>query len=301
MPGSVSRFLDRRTPFETTAAGLLLVGILGVVDHLTGYEISFSIFYLLPTALVAWFAPRRNAVLVCVASAAVWLTVDFTAGHVYSNWLLPVWGALAQLGFFLVTTLLLGTLRTHLGHERLLARTDSLTGVLNARAFKEACDAIFRLAGRHGHETALAYIDIDYFKSVNDAHGHAVGDRVLASVAETLARCVRSTDLVGRLGGDEFAVLLPETDGAGARKALGDVHAALVRSVAGKGLGIGFSIGVALFEEPPGSIDEALGLADSLMYRVKEGGRNGLVYEVGGGSTLTGEAARLRGAAVPSS
>jgi diguanylate cyclase (GGDEF)-like protein len=207
----------------------------------------------------------------------VWLFVDHTAGHVYGNWYIPVWNTAVRLGFFLVTTFLLDKVKAHLRHEEILARTDGLTRAYNTRAFKEVSDRLLKLAARRRHP--VAYIDIDDFKTVNDEKGHSVGDGLLQKAADTLMRCVRSTDVVGRLGGDEFAVFMPETGLAGARTAFARIHEELVRGTAETGLPVGFSIGVAVFTTVPPELEEALKIADNLMYSVKRSGKNSVVYE----------------------
>jgi diguanylate cyclase (GGDEF)-like protein len=178
-----------------------------------------------------------------------------------------------------VTAHLLYALRTRLEHEATLARLDSLTQILNARAFNEVCQRLVRLAERNQHPLAFAYIDVDDFRTVNDTAGHSAGDLVLQEVASTLARRVRSTDVIGRLGGDEFAVLMPETTDAGAQTAFAKIHDELQRDAAAHSWPIGFSIGVALFQSAPSSVDEALKVADALMYRAKQAGKNNVLYE----------------------
>jgi diguanylate cyclase (GGDEF)-like protein len=103
---------------------------------------------------------------------------------------------------------------------------------------------------------------------------------VLKSVAATLQASLRKADLVGRLGGDEFAVLLPETTAAGAQRVFETLRQTLLKRVSEQGWPIGFSIGVAFFQEAPASVEEAIKFADALMYRVKKGGKNRLVFDI---------------------
>jgi diguanylate cyclase (GGDEF)-like protein len=275
----LSRLLNRMSPGQVTALGLALVGLVGAADVLTGNELGFSIFYLLPIMLVTWYAQKWIGINLCVISAMVWLFVDYTSGHVLSSWMIPVWNAMVRLGFFLLITYLLSELKDHLRLEEILAKIDDLTQVLNARAFKDISYRLFQLAARHYHPTVLGYIDLDNFKAVNDGLGHSEGDRVLQTVASTLTQCVRATDVVGRLGGDEFAILMPEISYAGAQVVFARIHEALVQDAADRGWPIGFSIGVAVFPKGPPTIDEALKIADHLMYRVKQGGKNNILYE----------------------
>jgi diguanylate cyclase (GGDEF)-like protein len=273
------RLLNRINPGQVTALGLALVGLVGSIDLLTGNELSFSIFYLLPIMLVTWYAQKWAGNILCGISAIVWLFVDYASGHVFSYWMIPVWNAMVRLGFFLMITYLLSELKNHLRLEETLAKTDDLTQVLNTRAFKDISGKLFQLASRHYHSITLGYIDLDNFKAVNDRLGHSEGDRVLKTVARTLTRSVRATDVVGRLGGDEFAVLMPEISYAGAQVVFARIHEELAQDATDHGWPIGYSIGVAVFPKNPPTIDEALKLADHLMYRVKQEGKNDVIYE----------------------
>lgn len=275
----IEAWLSRRSPIQVAAIGLLLMGFVGLLDYLNGYEVSFSIFYLAPVAVVAWHAGPGLGYVFCVAGAATWFAVDEASGHPYSHWLIPVWNATVRLGFFAVTTWLLGELKRRLAAETALARIDGLTQLLNARAFREVASRLLLLAQRYRHASVLGYVDVDNFKAVNDRLGHAEGDRVLRAVAGTLGRGVRDSDVVARLGGDEFAVFLPETDSAAAQVVFEKIRAALAREAAAHGWPIGFSIGVAVFARAPAGVEEALGFADRLMYRVKNSGKNDIVYE----------------------
>src|SRR5947209_10807647 len=102
------------------------------------------------------------------------------------------------------------------GRLRELARVDSLTGVLNRRAFLDQADGEWVRHRRHNHALACAMVDVDGFKRINDTFGHAAGDAVLQHIGTMLRATLRASDLPARLGGDEFVALMPETDVAGA-------------------------------------------------------------------------------------
>lgn len=214
--GRLDRLFGHRPCWQVSVLALLLVPIIGTVDYSTGYELSLSILYLAPIVLATWYGTRRLGLGLCYLSAAFWVVMDRLSGHSYSSELIPLWNGALRLGFFLATTYLLLELKALLSHQRTLGMTDGLTGLLNARAFKELCQSQLQLARRHGRPVALGYIDLDNFKTVNDQMGHSEGDRVLRNVAMALTRTARTADVVARLGGDEFAVFLPETslDGA---------------------------------------------------------------------------------------
>jgi diguanylate cyclase (GGDEF)-like protein len=269
----------RRTPRAfITVACVLLVGAIAALDHLTGFELSFSIFYLIPVAVAAWYVGRPAGLAMSVLSAVSWLLVDITSGHAYSNEIIPFWNAMVRLGFFVLVAELLVVLEAALQREAGLARVDALTGAIAGGAFRRATGDLIRLAARTGSPLVLAYVDLDDFKTVNDTRGHAEGDRALQAVAATLLQNVRRTDLVGRLGGDEFAILLPDTNEAGAREALDKIREHLTRTAEEGGWAIGFSIGAAVFLVPPKDPEEAIARADALMYRGKKAGKNQTVF-----------------------
>lgn len=276
---SLVNFLDSKSVAIVVAMGLALLSSVAVLDHLTGYELSFSVFYLLPIVLVSWFSKRWVGYAFCLLSSCVWLLVDFMSSHVYSNDLIPFWNSSVRLSFFLITSSLLIELKKRLSVERNMASTDGLTGLLNARVFKELTGSLLDLAKRHRHSVVLGYIDVDNFKGINDQLGHSEGDHVLREVAAILKESARTTDVVGRLGGDEFAVFLPESDLVGAKVLFGRMHEELTRAAAKRNWPIGFSIGVAGFPDAPDCTDQALKRADALMYRVKKSGKNNLVFE----------------------
>jgi diguanylate cyclase (GGDEF)-like protein len=205
--------------------------------------------------------------------------VEDISGHSYSNNLIPVLNAAVRFGFFFTTMLLVSEVKSLAKLQNTLATTDGLTGLLNARAFKDLSQTILHLAERHNHPVVLGYIDLDNFKSVNDHSGHSEGDRALQTVAKTLAGSVRAVDIVGRLGGDEFAILLPETNSAGAEELFGRIRERLIQEVAARGWPISFSIGVAVFPVCHPDIEELLKIADRLMYVVKNSGKNNVIFE----------------------
>lgn len=148
------------------------------------------------------------------------------------------------------------------------AERDPLTGLLNRRGFDAAATIELARAARYARPLTLAYIDLDDFKRVNDTHGHAAGDRLLAVVAGALA-AGRACDVVARLGGDEFALLLPETDAPAAALAIERMRQAAVAASAAAGHVVAFSCGVLTFHEPPASLAVALAEVDRVLYARK--------------------------------
>ena len=168
-----------------------------------------------------------------------------------------------------------------LGRDARSSGTDDLTNLPNRRTFTEAAAAELVRARRSGRALAVALVDIDDFKEVNDTYGHSTGDRVLSGVADELREHFREIDLPARLGGDEFAVLLPETDLAGAREAAERFVAALAASEFDEGrshLGrITASAGIAAAADL--ELKALLEAADRALYRAKKDGKNRVQVE----------------------
>ncbi|WP_050476949.1 GGDEF domain-containing protein [Herbaspirillum rhizosphaerae] len=158
-----------------------------------------------------------------------------------------------------------------------MARTDALTGIFNRRAFVECGAQAIRLCERNAHPVSILLIDIDFFKHVNDTHGHGAGDLVLKKMGHLLESRFRKTDICGRFGGEEFAVLLPNTEVAAA-KILADKFRQAVADTAipwqTENLGVTISIGVAADSY---DLESLLQRADMAMYQAKASGRNAMV------------------------
>jgi diguanylate cyclase (GGDEF)-like protein len=154
--------------------------------------------------------------------------------------------------------------------QETLAATDPLTGIPNRRAFLDRLSAAVE-ASAWGHPTVVCLVDLDGFKSVNDAGGHAAGDTMLTAVGAALGRVVRETDTVARLGGDEFAVLADVTVTFSGEMLAERLREAV--AVIGRDSGVTASVGVA--EVQPGDdVEDLMHRADAAMYRSKTAGGN---------------------------
>ena len=156
-----------------------------------------------------------------------------------------------------------------------LAMTDPLTGCLNRRAFFAQFDTFWSAAERYGHGLSCVMVDVDFFKKINDEHGHAAGDVVLQRVASVLKALLRSSDLICRYGGEEFCVLLPHTDARGALEVAERFRAAIAAEPCGA-VRVTASLGVSTTTAGLGatSPQELLNHADEALYASKGSGRN---------------------------
>lgn len=157
-----------------------------------------------------------------------------------------------------------------------LATRDPLTGSMNRRSYFEKFDSYFENAINTGDSLSAFMVDIDHFKSINDNHGHAMGDEVLKQVAATLESNVRSTDVVCRYGGEEFSVLLPDTTIDVAAEVAEKIREA-IESLCPEGLSISASLGVSATCQNPETPQDLLEHADKCLYVAKRNGRNQVV------------------------
>jgi diguanylate cyclase (GGDEF)-like protein len=255
-------------------AAIALIGVVGILDVITGPDISINVGYLIPV-FVAAASGRQASLIISVIGALTWTVIEAeTHSHPFSSELVPLWNVAARFAVLYMVGTLVTTLTGKLARERGLSRTDPLTGLPNARAFDEAtAQEIARMRTTGGVLTA-AYVDVDDFKKVNDTYGHAGGDEVLILAGRTMTGALRSTDVVARLGGDEFALLIPGSGVEDARMRLHAVHEALAAATGSHRQAVGFSIGAVTFTSPPTSRQELLARADAVMYAVKQDGKN---------------------------
>ena len=176
------------------------------------------------------------------------------------------------------------SLRRNYESSLALALVDPLTGAFNRRYLDAHLPRMLARSGVAGKPLSVLMIDIDYFKKINDRHGHAAGDTILKGVVDRIGRGVRPSDLVARMGGEEFAVIMPET-GLQAALAIAErlrqrVNATPIPVAAADGpaLPVTVSIGCACSDEEHDlGIDEILKQADAALYKAKESGRDRVV------------------------
>jgi diguanylate cyclase (GGDEF)-like protein len=176
-----------------------------------------------------------------------------------------------------ITTMLSADIRSAYGHMKVLSETDELTGVLNMRAFTTLSDRVFHQAERYARPFSVLMIDSDSLKSVNDSHGHEMGNRLLRVTVECIQGQLRQTDLIARYGGDEFVVLLPETPCSGAVGVADRIRKSMeATTLASRGETIQatVSIGIAGYPNHGADIESILEKADRAMYASKSGGKN---------------------------
>jgi diguanylate cyclase (GGDEF)-like protein len=267
---------------------LVLVLFLGLTDYISGYELSFSIFYLIPISISIILANMRIGIIISVFSTCVWLSADLLDNHKYTYMLIPYWNAIMRLGYFILHTLLLSQVLKLYNEAKSNSFIDPLTNIANRRFFREILQRELHKSGRSNLPITIAYIDLDNFKNLNDTFGHMTGDELLKMIAGRISIMIRSYDLIARLGGDEFALILPDTDLENAKLIIERIRNELLNQIKEKKWLVTLSFGVIIFTDFNLSIEEMLHKADELMYIVKQNGKNNAKYQIYPSTNLTG-------------
>lgn len=163
----------------------------------------------------------------------------------------------------------------------MLAHTDGLTQLSNRRGFFASAAIFADLAQRYGHLYSVIMLDLDFFKKVNDMHGHAIGDKVLQAVADAIRYCSRTSDISGRLGGEEFVIILPQTLSDRAHKVAVRLRQKIadISIVAPKGdVTLTASFGISQCKDNEKySIEDMINIADTALYQAKNQGRDRII------------------------
>jgi diguanylate cyclase (GGDEF)-like protein len=266
------------SPLIIISASLLIM-VLGYIDLITGNEMSFSIFYIIPIGYAAWRIGGMVGTALALLSAVAWLVADIMSGHVYSAGWLLFWNASVRFSIFIIVVYLLIRIKRQLRFEESLADQDPLTGLNNRRAFFEQCDMALARLNRYDEIVTLAYIDLDSFKLINDTKGHEEGDNLLVEVANCIRDNTRSSDIQARLGGDEFACLFPRAGWNEGEALVRKLHNELNELFDSHEWPVTSSLGALTIDQPAGSAKELINRVDMLMYSVKRSRKNAVLHK----------------------
>ena len=268
-------YLESKSRLFNFCVGLACVSVVILLDALYSGEYQFAFFYLFPVGFTTWFAGRFFGLFLVLICSLAWV-ID---NHPHYS-LSLVWNTFSTIGIFMAICLLVNRVRIMWEDECRQSRRDFLTGFLNARALQETLEYEINRLTREGNPLTLAYIDLDNFKEVNDRFGHPRGDELLKYIAGSLSGGLRKTDVLARMGGDEFVILLPGTNQEAARNALHKTMGKLLNDLKEEHWVTTVSVGVVTCLESPRTSDELIMMADDLMYKVKQDGKNGIKFTV---------------------
>ena len=293
------RFLDTRKHFPRVHKAVL--GYLGVTGFLLllavvfnsqrdALLVSFTFVFpftgiMLTMGAMAVRSGQKAARYFLLAAFSAMVGAAVTALSVWGFIPFNIWTFRAvDIGMLLDATLLALALtyQFRVGQEEKLraeqlARVDPLTGVNNRRAFYDVTAPIWNIAMRHNHNLSVVLLDLDNFKRINDAHGHACGDEFLIATVNVLKKTVRYQDVIARWGGEEFILLLPETnlaEAAALAERLRNAIAGTRLNCEGAEIGVTASFGVAQRGTQHRDLDAVISTADDYLYQAKDLGRN---------------------------
>ena len=259
---------------------------------LIGWESGFHYFLLIFIPAICISTSRKPAIIALSLLFGFYVGLDFLA------WLIdpiqpinPIALNIVHLVNLSVVFILFGylsfyyleTVRHAQKKLRIMATTDPLTKLLNRRYITHLADQEVQRLSSTNHSIGILLIDIDYFKKINDEHGHKVGDDVLVNVAEILRKQVRKQDLVARWGGEEFLIVLPEANAEEAELSAERIRKAFLTydwlAAVEKEISPTVSAGVSMYKQTE-SLNAAIACADRALYKGKTSGRNRVEFGV---------------------
>jgi diguanylate cyclase (GGDEF)-like protein len=263
--------LDALAKWSTLKRSILIAILFGVafaIDATAPRELSILGVYLVPIVITAWCFPDSSAWMIEGVCGLGICAIEEVNAPIYSSTSLLAVSILFRAMFFAAVAIASHDVKRAHRVLELRSERDSLTGLLNRRGFEKAARAEIDRARRHHRPIALAFLDIDDFKRINDQKGHAAGDRILQLVGTILMRG-RKFDLVARIGGDEFVILMPETSEHGAQIAIERIRRSFFATSRSLGVRTDFTTGVAAFSRAPRHVAALLAEADRLLFQGK--------------------------------
>ena len=268
---------ERVPPWTYHPIGVIGTGVSSAAAYGWGSETAYGPLLYVWVTMFAFYVFNRGTALLHLALMAAAYALVLVLEDPADN---PLDGWIATVGTLLGTGLFVAFVRDRLSNMfhrlRDAAHHDALTDLLNRRGFQGVFDTELERARRADQPLSLIVGDVDRFKRVNDAHGHAAGDEVLGRVADAIRGAKRGFDSAARVGGEEFAVLAPDCDAHGAYVLAERIRAAVHESLSGdvKGGPLTISFGISTFPLHGQSADGLLSTADQALYAAKRLGRN---------------------------
>lgn len=272
--------LERRRPPLIGFFSVVLIGATCAGVFITNNVVDIKAFLIIPVLLSSWYGSKKSGAFMSVLACLSFVSATLSLGlnpHEMRSILFDT--AILFLVLLIVATIVTDFRKVH-RLEVTAAETDFLTGACSSRKFyAELANEILR-SKRYGHIFSIAYLDVDNFKMINDKLGHTAGDKLLIEVSRCLRTTLRETDIISRIGGDEFACILPESEQEQVISALKKAEIALKAAMKKYSWNVSFSVGVVTFRNLPDDVNEAVKIADNLMYEVKRDKKNDIAYRV---------------------
>lgn len=270
---------DRRNKMNMLITTIAFA-LISIVDWQTGRHVILSPLYLVFVFYFSFSTPYRFGVAMLCLGLTVRAAINLceqssSTDDDYASLVNIVIIDISWCLMFFVTR----ALRGFAEDAQKAAHNDALTQLLTRRYINDLMPLLLEDLRRQNRSFSIASIDCDNFKAVNDTWGHAAGDAVLKTIAQVMLASLRTTDLCVRLGGDEFIIIFLGTTQEHVSHIIERCISALNKAMQEKEWPVTFSVGVVNFTTIPEHIDDAIRMADEVMYKTKKIGKNGIIYE----------------------
>ncbi len=263
------------------SAAVCVVAVLcltvGWIDYATGTEVRVLPLYFIATSFGAWRLGRTGAVISAALALLTWVAAQLFDPA--TQWTMAIWltNIFTQGAALLFVGMLVATLALQLRVADAANRKDPLTGLRNRHGLVSDTAIAIALCRRNERAIALAFVDLDNFKQVNDRLGHKAGDLLLQVCAGVIQQGCRSTDIAARLGGDEFVIVMPELQLAEAHVVMDRLRQRFKEQPEVAISQVSMTIGVISDRRAALTIESLLATADSLMYEAKRAGKDRVI------------------------
>lgn len=273
--GQVACWLNRRSYAQAWCLVVATVAIVSALDFATyDFELCIATLYIVPIALACWMFGPRESITTTIAVTLIAFT-KYPLMHPDPNFFTTLWNGISRSMAFATLAAIVLSFRRSYDYVQFIANRDRMTGTLNKEAFDDEAKRRLDMARLTSSPILLAFLDLDGFKGVNDAHGHDAGDDVLRQFSDGAARELRRNDCFGRVGGDEFAMVLSVDSVVEAYDLAEDLHRRFTAVLETSGYPVTCSMGALIV--PAGDSHnrrELMREADRLMYAAKNSGKN---------------------------
>ncbi|MEW6087595.1 MAG: GGDEF domain-containing protein [bacterium] len=244
--------------------------------YLTNDEIRLLLPYIIIIYFSVWYLGSKTGIFFSLLAILFWSIayINSIGDHNINN----IFNVIIKIFFIGIQYFIINNSRRIFLDNEKLAQTDSLTGIMNRRAFYNMLTYEIEKAKRENSILSLVFIDLDNFKNINDTFGHKTGDDLLKIFCSEVKNMIRTTDAFGRMGGDEFAILLPKNNGSETSLFVKRIQDRIIPIFMDNHWDVTLSIGVITTDKPV-DVDDLIHQADTLMYKVKNKGKNNIEYK----------------------
>ena len=255
-------------------AGALAI-LLGYIDYITGFEAAFSAFYLIPVAFAAYGLGEAGGIFFSISCAFIWIFSNTLAGEVHPTWI-TVWNGFMFAILLLIITGLVAETNRMLEIRTNATRVDTLTGIWNENAFRDAVEMEMTRSRRYRHSMTVARVD---FSGLHLENG-GTDEEILQMTVNVIRNSIRHADMLARLDVNQFALLLPETNEQQADIAASRLRNIIADEISRYERDLSFNMGFATYATPPASIAQLMHDMEDAVNNAQKNGNNTVEFIV---------------------